>query len=141
MTRKITLAFALLLLAVYPSIAVTPDSIAKPISNPVSQVLGVYTQKTEETNPTHNGEAFAGDVIKVKISNPGQFLSTKPTDQSKLLLYIDGLPFILINTPKLMRQAAHILPQCLFRLCCCGTSKQRKCGITCTVTLTGGPVK
>ncbi len=93
MMRKITLAFALLLLAVYPSIAVTPDSIAKPISNPVSQVLGVYTQKTEETNPTHNGEAFAGDVIKVKISNPGQFLSTKPTDQSKLLLYIDGLPF------------------------------------------------
>jgi hypothetical protein len=93
MNRKLTLAFALLVLAIHPSIAVTPDSVVQATNKSVSQVLGVYTQKAEDTNPKNNGEAFAGDVIKIKISNPGQFLASKPTDQSKLLLYIDGLPF------------------------------------------------
>jgi len=94
MKCKLILAFALMVLFSHPCIAVMRDTVAPPAGKPVSVVLGVYTQKAEETNPKDNGEAFAGDVIKVKISNPGQFLENKPTDQSKLLLYIDGLPFI-----------------------------------------------
>lgn len=93
MNHKLALVFALMMFAIHPSIAQKPDSVAPIVSKPASVVLGVYTQKTEDTNPTDNGEAFAGDVIKIKISNPGQFLASKPMDKSKLLLYIDGLPF------------------------------------------------
>ncbi len=92
MTCKLTLTFALFILIIRSSFAIAPDSVLIP-NKPVSVVLGVYTQKTEETNPTTNGKAFPGDVIKVKISNPAQFLENRPTDQSKLVLYIDGLPF------------------------------------------------
>jgi len=98
MTRKLILAFALLVFAVSVSVGATPNSTVQANNKPASVVLGVYTQKTEDRNPTDNGEAYAGDVIKVKISNPGQFLAAKPMDKSKLLLYIDGLPFTGVNS-------------------------------------------
>lgn len=58
-----------------------------------STVLGVLTQKPDTTKAVRNGVAYAGDVIKITISNPQTFLESKPQDKSKLLLFIDGLPF------------------------------------------------
>lgn len=37
-------------------------------------------------------EAFAGDIIQIKISNPTALLQNRPFDRSKLVLYANGIP-------------------------------------------------
>jgi hypothetical protein len=56
-------------------------------------ILGVLTQNPDELAAKRNGEAYAGDVIRIKIAHPQSFLESKPQDKSKLLLFIDGIPF------------------------------------------------
>jgi len=35
--------------------------------------------------------AYPGSIIRFTITNPGQFLKSRPTDQSKVVLYVNGL--------------------------------------------------
>jgi len=65
-----------------------------PVPLPTAQVLAVRVIKVDESSKSllmRSNTAYPDDIIEIKISNPQQFLLLRPTDQSKLVLYADGL--------------------------------------------------
>jgi hypothetical protein len=68
-----------------------PTQIQEPIS---PEVINVVAKKIDTVDHKRNGarkSAHAGDLIMVQLLHPKEFLDERPTDQSKLILYADGI--------------------------------------------------
>lgn len=60
----------------------------------IPEVVNVVAKKIDTIDNKHNGArkaAFAGDLIMVALIHPKQFLDSRPTDLSKLILYAEGI--------------------------------------------------
>lgn len=68
-----------------PAISVTPQVVA---INPV------YNAKLQEENAKEEDKpvvAYPGTIVKFTINNPMLFLNSRPSDQSKVVLYVNGI--------------------------------------------------
>lgn len=82
-----------------PVQAQTADSTAKTKAAPTQpvlypEVIGVATKKIDTVNVKEHGSrktAYAGDLIMVLLLHPREFLNQRPTDQSKLIFYAEGI--------------------------------------------------
>jgi hypothetical protein len=58
------------------------------------KVINVVAKKIDTVDDRQNGarkSAYAGDLIMVLLLHPKEFLDQRPTDQSKLILYAEGV--------------------------------------------------
>jgi hypothetical protein len=78
--------------------APAPDSIPRVVNIDVfhaSPSDTANTERIEDTDPQagrRNGKvAYAGNILRFTISHPLAFLKTRPTDQSRVVLYVNGI--------------------------------------------------
>lgn len=76
--------------------AVTAPSIPPTTGQPtvIPEVINVVAKKIDTVDKKRNGarkSAYAGDLIMVLLVHPREFLNERPTDQSKLILYAEGV--------------------------------------------------
>lgn len=60
----------------------------------IPEVINVVAKKIDTVDKKHSGarkSAYAGDLIMVLLTHPREFLAERPVDQSKLVLYAEGV--------------------------------------------------
>lgn len=78
------------------------DSLPQPIIQPavipsahhVPEILAIKILKVDASSGSpvkKSNQAYAGDIIAILINHPAEFLKLRPTDQSKLILFADGI--------------------------------------------------
>ena len=82
----------------YATRSSTENNVVKSISSvsqpAIPEVINVVAKKIDTIDVKHNGArkmAFAGDLIMVELLYPKEFLDSRPTDMSKLILYAEGI--------------------------------------------------
>jgi hypothetical protein len=72
--------------------AARPKTVAKPAADAVvktSYVINVSARKLEDS--LTRKVARAGDIILVEITNPKEFMNTRPADRNRIVLYAEGV--------------------------------------------------
>ncbi|MDB5128026.1 hypothetical protein [Mucilaginibacter sp.] len=99
--KRLTLLFTVaLLFAAIPGFCIQKDTTAKPLAKPVvapappvsanvPHVTKVFAKQM--TIDSTKGIAFSNDIILVKLIFPKEFIQTRPTDKSRLMLYANGI--------------------------------------------------
>lgn len=98
MSQKIKILLVCLLAGANISVFAVTKPAKKSAIDSVAFVCKVATRITKSNSGHDHTEAYAGDVIRVSIVHPQQFLENKPQDKSKLLLFVDGIPFAGISS-------------------------------------------
>jgi hypothetical protein len=75
-----------------------PQQIMQPVvipsALPVPKILAIKILKVDTSSASQVSKsniAYAGDIIAILINHPAEFLKLRPTDQSKLILFADGI--------------------------------------------------
>ena len=121
--------FLLLLLSITIGYAAAPDTTGTtakantppPAVDSTPRILSVsvfhsgFADSSESVRQDNHYTAYAGDILSFKISWPEVFLRTKPTDQTKVALYINGIEMTGITADwnsqvKTTAIQAHTLP-------------------------------
>ncbi|SDI80379.1 hypothetical protein SAMN05192573_1344 [Mucilaginibacter gossypii] len=75
-----------------PATVVLPQVLAiKPVYSVVSQEQTAREDNLSINNSTQSVAVYPGNIIRFTISNPMAFLNTRPADNSKVVLYVNGV--------------------------------------------------
>lgn len=75
-----------------PTPLVMPQVVAiRPVYSMVSQERTAKEDNLSVNNSDRSVAVYPGNIIKFTITNPAAFLNTRPTDNSRVVLYVDGV--------------------------------------------------